>query len=248
VVWDSCHGERQIGPISGILYRLVESQEHIATLNYVDSLEEQALLEEMLEAVKPPYPDNSQQYHYLLRTPFRYPPLPWGSRFGRPHEPSIFYAGSNTHVALAESAYYRFIFWYSMDAVAIKDKIRTEHTLFSVGYHTDNGIQLQHPPFDQHHADITHPKHYLSSQLLGSAMRESSVEVFEYPSARDPDKGHCVGLFTPTAFARKQPKDKNQWLCEVSASEVSFKQIDSSGIKTYPITDFYYDKQLPLPA
>ena len=107
MVWDACNGAQQIGSLKGTLYRLVESQEQVATLGYVDTLDEQALLEEMLESTKPVYREGLMTYHYLLSTPFRYPPLKWGSRFGAVHEPSIFYGGSTVDVTLAESAYYR---------------------------------------------------------------------------------------------------------------------------------------------
>lgn len=252
-MWEHCHGQEHITTVSGTVYRLVESQEQVATLQYVDSLEEQALLEEMLEAVKPPYPDDYGHYDYLLKTPFRYPPLDWGSRFGRPHENSLFYGASNTHVALAESAYYRFIFWDSMDAAPIKNNIRTEHTLFSARYHSNNGVQLHQPPFNEFYNTLTHPNHYQPCQLLGSAMRASHVDVFEYCSARAPqvlesETGYCVGLFTPYPFVQKQVKDTQQWLCELSANEVLFKNIHNNMLKTYPIEDFYYENQLPLPA
>ena len=52
--------------------------------------------------------------HYLLATPFRYPPLPYGSRFGSRFEPSLFYGARSASTALAESAYYRFVFWSGM--------------------------------------------------------------------------------------------------------------------------------------
>ena len=83
MIWESCKGAQQIRHVVGTVYRLVESQEQIATLGYVDTLEEQTLLEEMLETTKPPYPFTTEDFHYLLKTPFRYPPLKWGSRFGR---------------------------------------------------------------------------------------------------------------------------------------------------------------------
>ena len=109
-IWHKCDGESHITPIKGVCYRLVESQEQIATLGYVDTLEEQVLLEEMLDAVKPAYPMAGDDYHYLLKTPFRYPPLEWGSRLGSKHEASLFYAGLSVTSTLAESAYYRFVF------------------------------------------------------------------------------------------------------------------------------------------
>jgi hypothetical protein len=234
--------------IRGTLFRLVESQEQTGTLGYVDTLAEQALLEEMLEAAKPPYPDDWTDYHYLLKTPFRYPPLKWGSRFGHTHEPSLFYAGTHIDTALAESAFYRFVFWFSMDAPPIKNTMRSEHTLFSVGYQTPRGIQLQTAPFNQYAVELTHPQRYTVPQQLGSAMREAGVQAFEYQSARDPKKGICVALFSPSAFSQKRPKDTNQWLCEVSAETVSFKQAGARTIATYALHDFMCDGQMPLPA
>ncbi|MDU3955055.1 MAG: RES domain-containing protein, partial [Pseudomonas aeruginosa] len=46
-IWRQCKGERHIRPLQGRLVRLVESQEQVATLQLVDTLEEQALLEEL---------------------------------------------------------------------------------------------------------------------------------------------------------------------------------------------------------
>lgn len=226
----------------------MESQEQIATLGYVDTLEEQAMLEDLLETVKPPYPQGSEAYHYLLKTPFRYPPLRWGSRFGRIHEPSLFYGGCSIATTLAESAYYRLLFWFSMGAAPPKDKIRTEHSLFAVNYATNKGVRLQATSFEQYQAELAHPQSYAPAQQLGTAMRAAGVEAFEYPSARDPGKGNCVGLFSHTAFAEKTPHGLTRWLCEVGASEVSFKQLGSSTVTRFAVEVFLLDGVLPLPA
>lgn len=247
MIWEACRGEQHIDRLSGVLYRLVESQEQIATLGYVDTLEEQALLEEMLETVKPSYPESCEEFHYLLKTPFRYPPLKWGSRFGRTHEPSIFYGGKEVHVTLAESAYYRFVFWHSMDADPVKDKMRSEHTLFSVGYDTNKGVQLQSESFAKYREALTHPQNYSACQQLGTAMRESGLLAFEYLSARAP-QGICVGLFSIEAFSQTKPQNMSPWLCELSAQEVSFKQLDSSQITSFGIDNFMVENRLPLPA
>jgi hypothetical protein len=248
MIWQACKGSQHIGYLHGELFRLVESQEQIATMSYVDTLQEQALLEEMLESVKPSFPEGSEACHYLLKTPFRYPPLKWGSRFGRTHEPGIFYGGRGVEAALAESAYYRLVFWFSMDADPVKNKIRTEHTLFSVGYKTSSGVRLQVAPFDAYLPELTHPSNYQPCQLLGSSMRESEVEVFEYQSARDPQKGICVGLFTSNAFVQKKPREMRQWFCETSATDVSFKPVDARKVIRFPIDNFLVDNKLPLPA
>lgn len=202
----------------------------------------------MLEDIKPSLSENVGEYHYLLKTPFRYPPLKWGSRFGRIHETGIFYGGCSINATLAESAYYRFVFWFSMDAKPVKDKIRSEHTLFSVGYQTIRGVRLQNEPFNQYVSELTHPKDYIQTQQLGTAMREAGIEAFEYQSARDPDNGICVALFTPESFRQKQPDYTNQWLCEVSAESVSFKQIGLKAVTNYYLEDFLFEKKFPTPG
>ena len=248
MIWERRQGSSWIGPLEGLLYRLVESQEQVATLGYVDTLEEQALLEHLLETVKPPLPEDCKGLHYLLATPFRYPPLKWGSRFGRIHERSLFYGGCDIGATLAESAYYRFVFWTSMSAGPVKERIRSEHTLFSVGYRTRQGIRLHAEPFLRDMAALTDPVDYRATQQLGSAMREAQVQAFEYRSARDPAQGNCVGLFTPAALRDKRPQETSQWFCEASGTTVSFSQLRSSTVYSYDIGSFLVDGVLPMPA
>lgn len=247
-LWEVCRGQDHLRRINGTLYRLVESQEQIATLNYVDTLEEQAILEELLEQSKPLWPQSAQGYHYLLQTPFRYPPLRWGSRFGRTHEPSILYGGVGLTPTLAESAYYRLVFLHSMPAHPTKPGIDSAHTLLSVRYRTDNGIQLQAAPFVLHETILSHPSDYTATQLLGSAMRQAGVMAFEYTSARDKHKGHCVGLFAPSALSQKKPSSLQSWLCETRAEQVIFKPLSENTIYRFPGEQFMVDGRLPHPA
>ncbi|MEC8887313.1 MAG: RES family NAD+ phosphorylase [Pseudomonadota bacterium] len=250
--WQSIDWEKVIRPIHGTLYRLVESQEQIATRQLVDTLEEQALLEEMLDAVKPPYPENIAHLHYLLKSPFRYPPLKWGSRFGRTFETSIFYGGCSVDVTLVESAYYRFIFWHSMQAPPPKPIMRSVHTLFSVDYKTQKGVKLQSTPFDQYHDVLKHPSNYRFAQSLGTVMRSQYIEVFEYCSARtiqnQEQQGICVGLFTADPFCTNQPKERQQWFCDMSAGEIIFKAVESSELIRFYLDQFLLDGVLPMPA
>lgn len=250
MVWQTCNGVSHIKPLAGLAYRLVESQEQVATLSYVDTLEEQALLEDILEGLKPPYPDNSVDYHYLLKTPFRYPPLQWGSRFGRAHEPSIFYGGTTLEITLIESAYYRFVFWHSMVTAPPKSSMHTEHTLFSVNYKSKYGVQLQQAPFIDVRHKLTHPAKYITTQQLGCDMRAADVDVFEYISAREVSEKNsiCVGIYQATSLVQKYPQNMSQWFCEINQSEVSFKQKQKRGIKTYSLEQFLYKGEFPFPA
>jgi len=247
-LWQQCQGESQITRVQGLLFRLVESQEQIATLGYVDTLEEQALLEALLDDTKPSYPAHCQHLHYLLKTPFRYPPLKWGSRFGQVHEPGILYGGATLEVTLAEAAYYRLIFWESMSGVLPKAQIQTAHTLFSARYDSQRGVQLQQAAFACVASMIRHRSDYRATQQLGQAMRSAGVEAFEYPSARDPAAGTCIGLFSANALAGSQPTDLTAWWCEVSQQGVSFKAANQHQIYHFARELFTEQDQLPMPA
>ena len=246
MIWQQCQGPTHIGRLSGTLYRLVESQTFATTTTMVDTLDEQDLLEQMLDETKPDYPDHAQTLHYLLKTPFRYPPLDWGSRYGQKHQPSLFYGGKDTATVLAESAYYRLVFWHSMQSPPYKNKIVTEHCLFNVDYHTEKGINLCVAPFDHYHPQLTHISDYSHTQTLGTDMRQADVDAFEYPSARS--NGTCIALFTAQPFAQPKPQEMSQWLCELTQQQVSFKRIDENKLHKFPLAQFTSDNQLPMPA
>lgn len=246
-LWQTCTLEKAIHRIGGELYRLVESQEQIATMQLVDSLEAQSLLEEMLDAAKPPPPPGCEGLHYLLYSPFRYPPLKHGSRYGARHEPSLFYGALTRTTVLAESAYYRFVFWLGME-IPPPAPIRSEHTLFSARYATARGLQLQHDPCAEHRATLTSRTEYTATQSLGSAMREAGIAAFEFPSARCPDGGNNVALFSPAAFAARRPREMQQWLCETTAEDVTFAHAHNRALHRYPIETFTIDGVLPWPA
>lgn len=248
-IWERCDGKRFMTCVDGELFRMVESQEQVATMSYVDSLQEQAVLEELLESAKPVYPDSiTAELHYLLKTPFRYPPLPWGSRFGRTHEPSIFYAGQTLEATLSESAYYRFVFLHSMEGAPPKTNLRTAHTLFSARYSSKHGIKLQETPFSDFKMHLTSIHTYEPSQTLGSEMREGGVQAFEYFSARSINQEICVGLFTPEAFAGSTPITVEAWFCELTYDRVTFKPQRSKITYDFNIEQFLVGDTLPMPA
>jgi len=246
-IWAACHGADAIRPISGNLVRVTERQEQVATHALVDNLAEQALLEELLETSKPPPHPGGHGLHYLLTTPFRYPPLRHGSRFGGAHEPGLFYGAREVPVALAESAYYRFLFWSGMVAPPPAGRLTSEHTVFGASYATRQGIRLQAPPFDRFVAELAHPGDYTATQRLGSQMRDSGVEAFEYRSARVPGQRICVALYTPGGFACKSPTWQQAWICETRADAVSFYNKES-GTTGFGIDQFLVNGVLPAPA
>jgi hypothetical protein len=247
VNWDACVAGARPLKLSGTLLRLVESQEQVATNLLVSALDRQALLEDMLEATKPRLRRGSESLHYLLATPFRYPPLKHGSRFGRRSEPSLFYGSLQTRTVLAEAAYYRFVFWHGM-ARAPAGKLDTQHTLFGAAYETERGLQLQAPPFAEHRAALASPSDYRASQALGGAMRAAAVEAFEFVSARDPEGGLNVALFTPGALAKREPVSQEAWLCELGGERVRFRAARGRDLYDFPLALFQVAGRLPWPA
>ena len=233
--------------LDGVLFRLVESQVQIATHRLVSSLEEQAVLEELLDKVKPPLPRDAGNLHYLLATPFRYPPLRYGSRFGRRHEPSLFYGSLTVAAVLAETAYYRFLFWHGMET-APESPLNTQHTLFSAHYACDRGIKLHQPPFDVWQADLAHRSSYVATQPLGSSMRAAGIEAFEFVSARDPASGINVALFRPSALASQRPETTQNWWAETCADHADFYCHEASSVYRFDLSTFLVEGALPLPA
>jgi RES domain len=246
-IWAACSARATPEPFAGEAYRLVESQEQVATNALVRTLAEQALLEDLIETSKPALPQAAQPLHYLLATPFRYPPLPWGSRFGNRFEPSLFYASRSTSACLAESAYYRCVFWNGM-AEPPPAPLDTRHTLFSVPLRATCGLQLQHAPFDDYADTLKDPCDYRATQALGSALREAGIDAIEYTSARDPDHGINVALFTPAALGAAKPTILDEWLCSTSADAVTYYSRTGGGFRAYPQQTFLVDGALPLPA
>lgn len=240
--------KQQRNPVSGKLYRMVENQEQVATRRLVDNAAEHDLLESILEESKPPYHmDTPDGMDYLLKTPFRYPPLKYGSRFGTTHEAGIFYGGMNPQVVIAEVAYYRFVYWYSPQEPFPKP-IQSQHTLYSARFKTDSGLDLTHEAFAEFKPQLTSPAHYQFTQQLGSVMRQQDIEAFIYQSARDPLKGSCIALFTPKAFDTLKPELTGDYMCDVDGETVSLRRNGQFESLRFALADFEINNELPMPA
>lgn len=246
-IWTEAGGDELVVPLCGDLVRVVESQEQVATSRLVGSLEEQALLESLLEIAKPPLPEAADGLHYLLATPFRYPPLRHGSRFGGRLEPSLFYGAVTAPTALAESAYYRLVFWHGM-TVPPASPLKTQHTLFGAPWRCGRGVRLQANPFERWRDVLVDPSDYAATQRLGSAMRAAGIEAFEYMSARDTAGGVNIALFTPSALAAPRPTFTQGWFAETSGAGVRFYSAEERVLLRFPIEQFLVAGQLPMPA
>ncbi len=101
-IWIDCNGKNYITSIDVEAWRIIEDQEKVATRKLVDSLDEVVILEELLELNKPEIKPDLLGLHPLLYTPFRYPPLPRGSRFGSNIERGLWYGSLKIQTAIAE--------------------------------------------------------------------------------------------------------------------------------------------------
>jgi hypothetical protein len=246
-IWTQCAGGSEVRPLRLTALRVVEAQHQVSTRKLVDSLEEQALLEQLIETAKPP--DRVPgRLHVLLSTPFRYPPLVHGSRFGTRHEPGVWYGSESRRALFAEVAYYRLVFLDGTGAGL--EPLATWHTAFSVTVQTPRGIDLMAPPFAAHRAAIASPVDYTAAQALGGDMRRAGVEAFRYPSARDAPDGVNVGVFTPAAFGAARPRGFETWHCTATRRRVEIVRRDFSETSAlvFPRDEFLARGRLPVPA
>lgn len=247
-VWQECNGRSQIQKIECIAWRIIESQNRTSTRKLVDNLKEQQILEEIIETAKPPIPDHFRDYHYLLFTPFRYPPLDHGSRFGTTNEPSLWYGADTIETALAEIAFYRFHLLRASEGEY--SEVPIKYSAYQVEIDTQRGINLTHLPFINHELQISNPNCYKVSQLLGRNMRQADVEAFYYKSARCPQQGRNIALFAPNGFKHKNPIEPFQtWQGTVTDNKTKMEFIRTNGLnleyKQFAIEFFMINGILP---
>ena len=249
-IWTRCAVDSKRSPIQALRlapWRAVEAQHQISTRKLVDTADEQILLEELIDGAKPP--DTTRgRLHYLLSTPFRYPPLRHGSRFGGRYERGLWYGSESARTMFAEVSYYRFVFIAGTQADL--RPVTTQLTAFTARARSPRGVDLTAPPFDAFRRTIGSPTSYDGSQALGAAMRAAGVELFRYPSARDAARGVNVGIFSPTVFSAARPRSFETWHCTATRERVELTKRDYFGRETlvYPRSEFLVKGELPLPA
>lgn len=246
-LWHSLDGQKHITSLNMKLYRMVENQEEIATTVITANGDEQAILEDLLEQSKPDQSEPLSQRHYLIKTPFRYPPLRHGSRFGSPWEPSLFYGATKKQTVLAEVAFYRFLFLADVenpDALT-RHNLQSSHSVFYISAHSEKSIQLTQPPFSAHKNEISAVDSFSVSQQLGKDMREAGVELFSFYSARMPNNINGAA-FIHSAIKSHQPKEIEQWQCLTQSQRVVFHNTETKSIQEFSLAQFCRDGKLPM--
>jgi hypothetical protein len=239
-IWTPAALSSEAVPLAGKCWRLVEAQHVVSTLKLVDTLDEQALLENLIEETKPQIPAECRHLHYLLATPFRYGSVyPHGSRFRRAgRTPGVYYAAETVATAVAEMAFYRLLFFAESPETPWPGDA-AEYTAFAASVATGRAIDLTRPPLDRDAASWTHPTDYEACQALAEAVREADLEAIRYRSVRDP-KGFNIALLTCRSFARSRPIDWQSWrirlapsgvqaICEFPRQRIGFDRAALSG-------------------
>jgi hypothetical protein len=203
------------------LWRAVEAQHRVSTMVLVDTLDEQALLERILDDSKPALDKSQRSLHYLLFTPFRYPPLPNGSRFRGPFDPGVFYGAEEIRTACAELGYWR---WRLLnDSPQLQSIPPVPQTLFRTAVAAP-AIDLRQPPLSERRAQWTDPNDYRACQQLAREARAEGIRLIRYQSVRDPQPGACAAVLSHEAFVRPVPEESQTWTLAVFRQRVFWRR------------------------
>lgn len=203
------------------LWRAVEAQHVASTMALVDSIDEQHVLEWLLDEAKPPVPAAAAHLHWLLFTPFRYPPPPGGSRFRGPNDPGVFYGADEVRTACAELGYWR---WrHLQDTPALAAMPTKPQTVFRVRIDAPI-VDLREPPFLRDRARWTDAHDYSACQHFARTARDAGVGAIRYESVRDPQHAACGAVLSPAAFARPTPVEQQTWLLSVTRERVVWQR------------------------
>jgi hypothetical protein len=193
----------------------VEAQHVVSTLRLTgNDPEQQDLLERILEESKPALPAEAAELHYLLATPFRYPPSSRGSRFRAWPDPGVLYAAFERRTACAEMGYWRWRFVNDSDG--LQEIPASPQTVFQLGARGPS-VDLQAPPYERRRAVWRHVSDYSGTQAFAREARAAGVALILYGSARDPEAGVCVAVLRPDALRPNRPLAQETWYLTVTA-------------------------------
>jgi hypothetical protein len=235
-VWDDAWFATSIAARQVQAWRGVEAQHVVATMRLVDTLDEQALLETLLERSKPPLPAAAskgakaprasqptanvpvtiERQHYLLTTPFRYRPQ-HGSRFRRAGTLGVWYGAETLQTACAEVGYWRWRFL--MDSAGLQNQeLLTEHSFFQAQI-DGQAIDLTAKPWRAARKHWVAPMNYQHTQALAQAARTRGVQWLRYASVRQVG-GHCAVVLEVAALTAINLPSQQTWHCRTTRTGV----------------------------
>jgi hypothetical protein len=204
----------------GKVWRLVEAQHRISTNRLAGNAEDQALLESLVEDVKPTLPLAARGLHYLLSTPFRYGHSR-ASRFRRANErPGIFYASEHVETAVAETAYWRLLFFSRSPSFRPPTTV-VEHSAFTVPVAVERSLDLTSAPFDKQAPQWLKPYDYSPCQDFAASARTIDAQLIRYASVRQSDHQANIALLDPKGFAVPTPTIEQTWHFRYEAGRIT---------------------------
>lgn len=219
-----------IQPLMGQCWRVVEAQHIAATRSITRSADEQQRLEELLDQVKPPITSDCQGFSYMLTTAFRYPPLPYGSRFGSSTERGIFYGSKELETAFAESAVYLWLFQSGPLTTGALSSLHIHRTALAVSIANHKAVDMGNHTFEDIRHHITSPSSWQFTQQLGENCRQLALGFIWYPSARLKG-GTNAAVFTPESLVSKTPRQQNAWQVILTEDSCWFGRAGESPIE-----------------
>ena len=207
----------ETAPSTGQIWRIVENQEEAATRRITRSAEEQSRLEALLDLNKPAYLPGTEQLHWLLKTPFRYPPLRHGSRFGTAFAPGILYGSRELATAMTESAVYLWLFRAGPTELGPLTRICDGRTAIEFSISHDQVSDLTADTVQRYRTRISAPDDYSFSQELGARLRDNHTAAIWFHSARTTSGINCAVL-DPQAIPVGTRPTQQHWQLQLDSS------------------------------
>lgn len=234
------------GPRTSDAWRVVETQEIAATASITANAAEQSRLEELLEASKPKLAADLSRLSYLLFTPFRYPPLRHGSRFGSEFERGILYGALELATAFAESAVYLWLFRAGPAVLGPLEVIRDQRSSYRVPVATERGLDIRDPAFEEQRPALTKRNDWQAPQAFGGRAREAGVQAIWYPSCRY--AGTNVAVIDPAALATNREQDVQAWNLQLDSERCWFGAQTRGESFEFRYEEFAEGGTIPHPA
>ncbi len=202
--------EGALRPYAKGLWRIIEGQYRSSTIRIVDTFEEHDVLEAMLEASKPPVPEDCQHLDYQFWSPFRYGCYPRDSRFRRRgRTPGVWYGSEAPLTALCEMIWGALGFFRASEGTPLPRRA-IEYTAVQADIQTPFALDLTAPDWAGQ-GDWMAPQDYSDCLRLADALRAAGGEAIRYASVRAPDHAANVAVLTCRAFVKPRPIRQQTW-------------------------------------
>ena len=201
---------QDLAPYRKALWRVIEGQARSSTLRLIDTFDEHDTLEAMLEAAKPPVPDDCAHLDYQFWSPFRYGRYPTSSRFRRAGKTSgAWYGSEEPLTAIAETIWGNLRFYTASPGTPFPRK-PVEYTGVQADIASLFALDLTTPPWSDNAAWMD-PDDYEPCLKLAEEARKAGAEVIRYASVRRPDHAFNAAVLTCAAFQQPAPIATQTW-------------------------------------